>query len=77
MALEYKGKAAFPLRLPKTTSERVKVMAAAEGISVNHFIMLAVTEKITQFDGKTGINGQTGVEPVETPSLEVVSLEAE
>ena len=34
------------IRLPKSVHEQVKALASAEGISMNHFIALAVAEKI-------------------------------
>ncbi|MCB0174265.1 MAG: Arc family DNA-binding protein [Anaerolineae bacterium] len=34
------------LRLPKTMYDQLKRMAEAEGISMNHFVTLAIAEKI-------------------------------
>ena len=34
------------VRLPKSVHEQVKVLARAEGISMNQFIALAVAEKV-------------------------------
>jgi hypothetical protein len=38
----------FALRLPQSSLARAKVLAEAEGISLNHFINLAIVEKITR-----------------------------
>jgi hypothetical protein len=40
----------FPLRLAKSLRESAKVLAEREGISLNHFISLAVTEKISRIE---------------------------
>lgn len=34
------------LRMPKTLHEQVKVLAKAEGVSLNQFVMLALAEKV-------------------------------
>lgn len=38
----------FALRLPQSSLARAKVLAETEGISLNHFINLAIVEKITR-----------------------------
>ena len=40
--------AAFPLRLPVTMRRELNALAKREGISINHFISLAVAEKIVR-----------------------------
>lgn len=40
--------AAFPLRLPVTMRRELNELAKREGISINHFISLAVAEKIVR-----------------------------
>jgi hypothetical protein len=40
----------FPLRLPKSLRETAKELASKEGISLNHFISLAVAEKISRVE---------------------------
>ena len=37
---------ALSLRFPKTLHEQLRELAREEGISVNQFVMLAVTEKV-------------------------------
>ena len=40
----------FPLRLAKSLKEAANHMAHREGISLNHFISLAVAEKISRIE---------------------------
>lgn len=40
----------FPLRLPRSTRERAIEVAQKEGLSLNQFITLAVTEKIVRLE---------------------------
>jgi predicted HicB family RNase H-like nuclease len=40
--------AQFPLRLAKSLREAANAMAMEQGISLNHFITLALTEKISR-----------------------------
>ena len=42
--------AQFPLRLAKSLREAAKAMAMRQGISLNHFISLAVAEKISRVE---------------------------
>ena len=41
---------AFSVRLPESLHSQVKKLAQAEGISMNQFVMLAVSEKVTRLD---------------------------
>jgi hypothetical protein len=38
----------FPLRLPKSHLEQAKTLAEREGISLNHFVGLAIAEKLAR-----------------------------
>jgi hypothetical protein len=38
----------FPLRLPKTLREAAKQLAEREGVTLNHFISLALAEKVSR-----------------------------
>jgi len=40
----------FPLRLPRTMRQQVDKLADCDGISVNHFISLALAEKISRLE---------------------------
>jgi predicted HicB family RNase H-like nuclease len=46
----------FALRLARSAREAVQVLAKREGISVNHFISLAVAEKISRIEMKREAN---------------------
>jgi len=40
----------FPLRLPRSTRMLANDLAAREGLSLNHFISMAVAEKIARLE---------------------------
>jgi hypothetical protein len=42
----------FPLRLPHTAFDAARVQAQADGISLNHFISLAVVEKLARIESR-------------------------
>jgi hypothetical protein len=44
--------AAYPLRLPKSLKEGVARVAKRDGTSVNHFITLAVAEKLAAMEAE-------------------------
>ena len=44
------GPSSFPLRLPKSTRLQAIELAQNEGLSLNQFITLAVTEKIVRLE---------------------------
>jgi hypothetical protein len=43
----------FRLRLPKSVRDAAKEIAGQEGVSLNHFISLAVAEKIIRVEQST------------------------
>jgi predicted HicB family RNase H-like nuclease len=43
-------KTSFPLRLPAALREHATLLANRDGVSLNHFISLAVAEKITRLE---------------------------
>jgi len=49
-----KNDPSFTLRLPKSTRDKAMVLAEDEGVSLNHFIVLAVAEKIVRAGFTTG-----------------------
>jgi hypothetical protein len=59
MSLEYKRKQSFPLRLSPSLRQQANDLAHAEGISLNHFISLAVAEKVSRMEQTTQVNEQT------------------
>jgi predicted HicB family RNase H-like nuclease len=50
MKTETKKSNSFPLRLPRTMRQEVDKLADSDGISVNHFISLALAEKISRLE---------------------------
>jgi HicB family len=38
----------FPLRLPASLKEQVEALAKRDGVSLNHFIAIAVAEKVSR-----------------------------
>ncbi len=46
----------FPLRLPRSLKEAAKGLAFKEGVSLNHFISVAVTEKVSRIEQKAKSN---------------------
>lgn len=50
MAEEYKRHQCFPLRLSPTMRRQANELAHREGVSLNHFVSLAIAEKITRME---------------------------
>lgn len=50
MSDEYKHHQSFPLRLSPYLRSQAIELAKNEGLSLNHFISLAVTEKVTRME---------------------------
>jgi hypothetical protein len=50
MTQEYKRHQSFPLRLSPSIREQANDLAHIEGISLNHFISLAIAEKISRME---------------------------
>jgi hypothetical protein len=50
MHQESKRQQSFPLRLSPSTRQQANDLAHAEGISLNHFISIAVSEKIGRME---------------------------
>jgi DNA-binding NarL/FixJ family response regulator len=50
MTLEYKRHRDFPLSLPSSILQRAGELAHREGLSLNHFIGLAIAEKVSRLD---------------------------
>lgn len=64
------GPSSFPLRLPRSTRQRAVELAHNEGLSLNQFIVLAVTEKIVRLEllNKAGDLQQTSANRQKEPS---------
>jgi predicted HicB family RNase H-like nuclease len=43
----------FPLRLAASLKDRAKLLATRDGVSLNHFISLAVAEKVSRLEVAT------------------------
>jgi predicted HicB family RNase H-like nuclease len=50
MSIEYKRHQSFPLRLSPTLRQQANDLAHEDGISLNHFISLAIAEKIVRIE---------------------------
>ena len=48
----------FPLRLPLQIRAEMEALAKEEGISINHFIVLAVAEKLTRLEVHEPVNAE-------------------
>jgi predicted HicB family RNase H-like nuclease len=48
MAGKPTNRSTFPLRLPASLREQIAELAKRDGISVNHFIAIALTEKVSR-----------------------------
>jgi predicted HicB family RNase H-like nuclease len=53
--------AQIPLRLAKSLKEAASAAATEHGISLNHFISLAVAEKISRYEQQTLDSAETEV----------------
>lgn len=67
MSDDEKPRISFPLRLATSLKDRAKVLAARDGISLNHFISQAVAEKIARL--------RTGGTPSEAGSKQKAATE--
>ena len=56
----------FPLRLPRTLKEAARVLSASQGVSMNHFISIAVAEKISRLESQEQRDQSTPMD-AETP----------
>ena len=58
-----KQRISFPLRLAKSLRDRARLLATEEGVSLNHFISLAVVEKVGRLEAATGGRTTPFIEP--------------
>ena len=56
MKKESRRLSSFPLRLPPTMKRQAHELADHEGLSLNHFISLAIAEKIIRMESQTWAN---------------------
>jgi hypothetical protein len=57
----------FPLRLPRSLKAAAQSMADREGISLNHFISLAVAEKLERITQDDSLTPETNHEETGSP----------
>jgi hypothetical protein len=62
MTDELKTRRSFPLRLSQTMRRQANDLAHGEGISLNHFISLAVAEKISRMEHTTWLKEMAKVQ---------------
>lgn len=67
MSQEYKRHQSFPLRLSPSIRQQANDLAHAEGISLNHFISLAVAEKLVRMERVSTVREPSKVK--ETPNF--------
>ncbi len=53
MKIEEKRRMTFPLRLATSLKDMACILAHKDGVSLNHFISLAVAEKISRLESET------------------------
>ena len=53
MNIDGKRRMAFPLRLAISLRDMANILAQKDGVSLNHFISLAVAEKISRLESET------------------------
>jgi len=67
MTQEYKRHLSFPLRLSPSIREQATELAHREGISLNHFISLALAEKLSRMEHESWLTERS--KPKQTPSV--------
>ncbi|RXS93628.1 hypothetical protein [Silvibacterium dinghuense] len=58
MSVDTKQRYCFPLRLSSTMRRQANDLAHSEGLSLNHFISLAVAEKISRMEHSSWLKEQ-------------------
>jgi hypothetical protein len=66
---EYARRQMFPLRLAPSIREAAGQLAQRDGISLNHFISLAVAEKIARMEQAASLSSPEPVRPSSLRSL--------
>jgi hypothetical protein len=57
-----KERISFPLRLPKLLRDQARLLAIQDGVSLNHFISLAVAEKVTRLETAPVLKASPSIE---------------
>jgi hypothetical protein len=58
MIKEYKRQQSFPLRLSPSIRQQANDLAHEDGLSLNHFISLAIAEKVTRMGQQSRVHHQ-------------------
>jgi hypothetical protein len=66
MSEHQKQRTSFPLRLAASLRQRAQLLARSDGVSLNHFISLAVAEKISRMES-TQADPPSVEKPMEKP----------
>ena len=76
MEQDQKRKPSFLLRLPVSTRDQAIKIAHEEGTSLNHFISLAVAEKISRmnYEHLTALNNPRSHSPGQQPNIQPFRL---
>lgn len=72
MSNEYSRRQIFPLRLSPSMRQQANELAHREGISLNHFVSLAIAEKITRMEQGLWIREPDKPKPVSFNSHRLV-----
>ncbi|WP_263356062.1 toxin-antitoxin system HicB family antitoxin [Acidicapsa ligni] len=73
MPEEYQRRQCFPLRLSPSMRHEANDLAHQEGISLNHFISLAIAEKISRMEHSAWLKEQKGIKQEKTSLFRVGS----
>lgn len=69
---EYFRRQMFPLRLSPTMRSQANELAHREGISLNHFISLAVAEKISRMEQEVWMKEQSKSTEIDSPRRQLL-----
>lgn len=69
MDAERKRKQSFLLRLPNSVREQATEIAREEGTSLNHFISLAVAEKLSRMRQRSSSKAMNPASPLVQPPM--------
>lgn len=58
----------FALRLPTSLREKAYTCAQEEGVSLNQFIITALTERLTRMEMNTAAKSEKDIQTVYTPT---------
>jgi predicted HicB family RNase H-like nuclease len=62
MAASEKRRSTFALRLPKSLKDAAEALARQDGVALNHFISLAVAEKVSRLSSHAAVDSPIKLE---------------